>query len=264
MVIGGLWFWVAMAMSRTGWLAAPIVIGVTSWLLLRRGQVTKGTLVRVLGTAVLVVVVLIAGMLVVDTPFVGGDLDLQFAFRFSQGWDLLADITGLFEGSERFADRFNLSEERADVWPEYLAMFKANPWLGVGLSVGWQTNSIGQEPHNLFLELLAEIGVVGLIAFLGLVLSILRLGAGLVGTAALTAAFLPSITQTVLFEPIWWFAGALFIAGRGDGEGLRAPATRVMAKGSGPPPELLDNRPPPAGVEFGSPQKPGFEPPALD
>jgi hypothetical protein len=89
----------------------------------------------------------------------------------------------------------------------------------------------------LFLELLAETGVVGLIAFLGVVLSILRLGAGLVGTAALTAAFLPSITQTVLFEPIWWFAGALFIAGRGDGEGLRAPATRVMAKGSGPPPQ---------------------------
>jgi hypothetical protein len=28
-------------------------------------------------------------MFVADEPEVGGDLDLQFAFRLSQGWDLL-------------------------------------------------------------------------------------------------------------------------------------------------------------------------------
>jgi len=50
----------------------------------------------------------------------------------------------------------------------------------------------------LFLELLAETGVVGLIAFLGVVFSILRLGAGLVGTAALTAAFLKAVRLIML------------------------------------------------------------------
>ena len=32
-----------------------------------------------------------------------------------------------------FGDRFEPSEERADVWPEYWEMFKSNPILGVGL-----------------------------------------------------------------------------------------------------------------------------------
>ena len=92
-------------------------------------------------------------------------------------------------------------------------MFQENPWLGVGLGVGWQTNSIQQEPHNLVLELLAELGILGAVVFAALLAVVLRRGSGAVGFAALAAALLPFISQTVLFEPAWWFAAGILLSG---------------------------------------------------
>ncbi len=216
-VIGGLGFWVVMAFSRTGWLAFPIALTAASVLLIRRGNVSRRDIGARIGAMTLTLILLVAAVFAVDPEGVGGDLDLQFAFRLSQGWDLLADITGLFERSDStaFADRFDVSEQRADVWPEYLDMFKKHPILGVGLGVGWETETIRQEPHNLVLELLAETGLVGGVAFSILLGTILVLGSGVAGGVALLAAFLPAMTQTVLFEPTWWFAAAVFAAGVG-------------------------------------------------
>jgi hypothetical protein len=213
LVLGGLALWVVMAFSRTGWVALPIATGLVIWGM-HRSEVEWREPAKRMALAAVTCLLLLVGLFVADEPGVGGDLDLQFAFRLSQGWDLLSDLTGLFAGTEAFADRFQPSEERADVWPEYLDMFRANPILGVGLSVGWQTNSIGQEPHNLVLELLAEMGVVGLLAWLGVLVVILRSGEGPVMGAILAVTFLPAMTQTVLFEPTWWFASGLYLAGR--------------------------------------------------
>lgn len=215
-VVGGLAFAVIMGFSRTGWLAFLISIGL-GWLALGR-DVSWVALGKRWLAAFVTVVILLVGVSAVDVSGSGGDLDLQFAFRFSQGWDLLADLTGWFASSETFEDRFEPSEERADVWPEYIDMWQANPLLGVGLSVGWQTNSIGQEPHNLIIELLAETGLVGLAAFLGLLVTVIRQGRGAVGAVALATAFLPSITQTVLFEPAWWFAASWYLAAAPNSE----------------------------------------------
>ncbi|HSJ29478.1 MAG TPA: O-antigen ligase family protein [Acidimicrobiia bacterium] len=212
LVLGGLALWVVMAFSRTGWLALPLATGLVVWGL-RRVEVSWGEPLKRMGLAALVCLALLGGVFAVDRPEVGGDLDLQFAFRLSQGWDLLADLTGLFGSSESFADRFKPSEERADVWPEYVEMFKQNPIFGVGLSVGWQTNSIGQEPHNLALELLSETGIVGFLAWLTLLVVIIRTGEGPVMGPILAVTFLPAMTQTVLFEPTWWFAAGLYLAG---------------------------------------------------
>jgi hypothetical protein len=213
LVLGGLALWVVMAFSRTGWLALPLATGIVIWGLVREDVSWWEPAKRML-VAFITCLVLVGGMFSADQPGVGGDLDLQFAFRFSQGWDLLADLTGLFSSSEAFADRFQPSEERADVWPEYVDMFLANPIFGVGLSVGWQTNSIGQEPHNLFLELLAETGIVGFLAFCLLLFVIVRQGSGAVMGSVLAVTFLPAMTQTVIFEPTWWFAAGLYLAGR--------------------------------------------------
>jgi hypothetical protein len=126
----------------------------------------------------------------------------------------LSDLTGLFASSESFADRFEPSEERADVWPEYVEMFRENPIFGVGLSVGWQTNSIGQEPHNLVLELAGRDRRRRAAGLAGLLVMIVRTGEGPVMGAVLAVTFLPAMTQTVLFEPTWWFAAGLYLAGR--------------------------------------------------
>jgi hypothetical protein len=213
-VLGGLWLAVVMAFARTGWLSLVIAIISVGWILVRRGLLTARGLAVRLSTALAATVTLLVLLFAVDVADVGGDLDVQFAFRFQQGWDLLADLTGLFESSEAFEDVFEPSEQRADVWPEYWEMFQSDPITGVGLGVGWETNSVGQEPHSLWLELGAETGLIGIAAFILLLVTVLRTGAGLVGGAALLAAFLPSFTQTVLFEPTWWFAAGLFLGGK--------------------------------------------------
>ena len=213
-VLGSLWLAVVMAFARTGWLSLAIAIVFVGWFLVRRGLVTARGLAVRLSAALATTVVLLIVLFSFDVADVGGDLDVQFAFRFQQGWDLLADLTGLFESSEAFEDVFEPSEQRADVWPEYWEMFLSDPITGVGLGVGWETNSVGQEPHSLWLELGAETGLIGVAAFILLMVAILRSGAGLVGGMALLAAFLPSFTQTVLFEPTWWFAAGLFLGGK--------------------------------------------------
>lgn len=213
LILGGLALWIVMAFARTGWVALPLATVLVIWGL-HRSDVSWREPAKRMVLALVACIALVGWMFVADESEVGGDLDLQFAFRVSQGWDLLADLTGLFASSEAFEDRFQPSEERADVWPEYVEMFRENPILGVGLSVGWQTNSIGQEPHNLALELLAETGIVGMLAWLGLLVMIVRSGEGPVMGAVLAVTFLPAMTQTVLFEPTWWFAAGLYLAGK--------------------------------------------------
>lgn len=213
-VIGLLGFAVVMAFSRTGWLSLPLGLGVVAFSLVRSGWADWRWVAVRLGGALAVTVLVVTAMFLVDKPLVAGDIDLQFAFRLSQGWDLLADITGLFESSDAsFGDRFQPSEERADVWPEYVQMFQDHPIMGVGLGVGWLTNSILQEPHNLVLELLAETGLVGFLTFVGVLAVIAKSGAGRIAAALMIVTFLPSITQTVLFEPTWWFAAGLYLSG---------------------------------------------------
>lgn len=216
-VLGGLVFAGFMAFNRTGWLALPLALAVTLVAVVRRRLLTARQAARLAGSALAVAAVLVALIWSVDRPQVGGDLSFQLAFRLDQASDAVASLTGWFAADVDFAEAFSESEERADVWPEYLAMFRAHPLLGVGLGVGWETNSIGQEPHNLVIELLAETGLVGLAAFLGLLGTVLALGGGVAGGAALAAALLPSMTQTVLFEPTWWFAAALYLAGGAPG-----------------------------------------------
>jgi O-antigen ligase len=212
-VLGSLMFAVLMAFSRTGWLTMLIGVPGVIAILVHHQWAGKGFLVRRVGVGAMVAALLVTGIWAVDRPGIGGDVRTEFSFRLTQGWNVLASLTGLFERSERFADAFDMSEQRADVWPDYVRMFREHPITGVGLSVGWQTEQIGQEPHNLLLELLAETGLVGTTAFALLLVMVFRRGRGAAGYAALLMAFLPSMTQTVLFEPTWWFAAGLLIAG---------------------------------------------------
>ena len=79
--------------------------------------------------------------------------------------------------------------------------------------MGWETNSVGQEPHSLWLELAAETGLIGIAAFVLLMVAIITEWSRRWWEPS-WRAFLPSITQTVLFEPTWWFAAGLFLGGK--------------------------------------------------
>ena len=55
-------------------------------------------------------------------------------------------------------------------------------------------------------------------------------GGGLVGRVALTVALLPAAFLTVLFEPTWWFAAGILLAGGAGSARRRAPDPyRAMA-----------------------------------
>jgi O-antigen ligase len=84
-------------------------------------------------------------------------------------------------GEERFgAVRETSLRERFDVWAAGLQIFADHPWVGVGLGnfpliVGrYNPSYAGIYSHNTYLAVLAELGLVGLVLFLGLCLQIWR------------------------------------------------------------------------------------------
>ena len=103
-----------------------------------------------------------------------------------------------------------VNDSRGQVWPIYLDFIREHPIRGVGLGTGWAL--VIQEPHNIVLELLGEMGLVGLAGFTVLFVTILRSASNPLGRTALVVALSAAMTQTVLFEATWWFAAGLALA----------------------------------------------------
>ncbi len=212
-VIGSLGFGSFMTFSRTGWLGLAGGLGLAVWLT-ARDHGPRDPL-RLAGTASLVGLALLGLAFVADREGTGGDLDEQFSYRFDQGASL-----GVVEGSSDPFDTGVAAEPdyRSEVWPEYVELFEDDPLLGAGLGVGWATEGL-QEPHNLILELLGETGLIGFAGFALLLGVVIVAGGGTLGALALITAFLAAFTQTVLFEPTWWFAAGLLLGGTARRQG---------------------------------------------
>ncbi len=215
-VVGGLTFGVVAAFSRAAWLVLPVALLTTAVLLLLNRWARATELLRLLGVATLVALVLLALVWAVDPQGVGGDFPLQFAFRWQQGCDLLGSLSSWWVTDVEIGDAFNASEKRPEVWAWYLDAFLQSPMLGIGLGVG--RDLIAFEPHNLVVELLGESGFLGLLAFLVVLGVVIRQGMGVIGTVALLTAFMPFMTLTVFFEPTWWFAAGLLLGGKAEAQ----------------------------------------------
>jgi O-antigen ligase len=150
--------------------------------------------------------VLLAGVAAVDPQDLGGDVLYSLNYRTNY----LFDLTG---GDDFVDPSLIIQDNRRDVWGYYLGRFVDSPLRGIGLGTGWGTLGL-QEPHNLVIELLGETGLLGLAGFLLLAITVARNGGGTVGGTALLVALVPSMTQTVLFEPSLWMAAGLWLAGR--------------------------------------------------
>jgi hypothetical protein len=207
-VLGGLGLATTLTFSRTGWLGLGIAIVVSSVALLAEREASPAKLGRLLGISAVAGVLLLGGLWVADRRNVGGDIGTALAFRLEQNLSL-----GPGPAGDATSDPgLELIDYRGAVWPLYVDYFTEDPLRGAGLGVGWQTPGV-QEPHNLSLQLLGETGLVGMAGFLVLLSIVVWHGGGLVGGVALVVALSASITQTVLFEPTWWFAAGLFLAG---------------------------------------------------
>lgn len=151
-------------------------------------------------------------------------------------------IWALFWGFKRTAWETLMQDPRfSEVWPHALAVFKSAPILGVGLnsynpgvhSLGLEfvrESSFLQHPHNIYLQFLCEMGIVGLIillVFYGsyLMWSLDKMRHGLknsaknkawIMTACFWASFLGYMVTAISghdFFRTWWLGLALSILG---------------------------------------------------
>lgn len=220
-VLGGLGVAVLLTFSRTGWLGLGVAVVVTTVALLLEKEVSIRRLGRLLGLSALSGMILFGVLWLADPADVGGDIGDAVAFRLEQNLSLGPGPSG----DATTDPGLDLVDYRGQVWPRYVDFFEEDPLFGAGLGVGWQTPGL-QEPHNLTLQVLGETGLVGLVGFFALGAVVLWQGGGLVGSVALIVAFSASITQTVLFEPTWWFAAGLYLAGGRRAGTVRSGADR--------------------------------------
>lgn len=72
------------------------------------------------------------------------------------------------------------SQKRIGAWRTSLAIFKMNPIIGVGFKVPEYT--LSYDAHNTFIQILAEMGIVGFLAFLWFLWGVFRETASLLNT----------------------------------------------------------------------------------
>ena len=215
-VVGGLGAGTFMTMSRTGWLGFVVAVGAAALFVHFRDRIPWPSVLRLIGVAFAVGVLLVAAFWVADRPGVGTDLAEAVEYRLSQGASLGAPIDGFVE------EGIGLQDTRSVVWPRYVDAYQTHPISGIGLGVGWATPGM-QEPHNLGLQLLGETGLLGLFAFAAVAYVVVRWGGGTIGAVALVVVASTAMTQTVLFEPTLWFSGALYLGKAGvDSSNLRS------------------------------------------
>jgi hypothetical protein len=207
-VIGALGLGTFMTMSRTGWVGFVVGLAATALILALKDRVALRPIFLRLLAGGLVFVGLLGIVAAVDRNDVGSDLDQAIAFRLDQSFTLEAGDAGELGGTEGVVDA------RSVVWPQYVDAFQDNPLRGIGLGTGWATPDM-QEPHHLVLELLGETGLLGLGGFAVVLGVVIYYGKGTVGAIALTVALIAAVTQTVLFEPTWWFAAGLYLGWAG-------------------------------------------------
>ncbi len=203
-VLGGLVAATIMTYSRTGWLGLVIALSVV---LFHHRKGRRDLAVRNLGAALMVAAVLLGVLILTDRDGVGGEVVDSLRFRLTH----LVDLGPIEPGDHVEIDpSLGEGDNRAEVWAEYWGRFLDSPIRGIGLGTGWSETDL-QEPHNLWLQLLGETGIIGMLGFLALLASQRRRG-GPVAGSALTIVGVASVTQTVIFEPALWFALGLWLA----------------------------------------------------
>jgi O-antigen ligase len=198
-----------LTFSRTGWFGMTVgvvAILVSQW---RVGRARLKAAAKLLALATVAGSLFLGVVVATDPRGVGGDVLKSIEFRLAY----LGVLGQIDLGVEGVVDPdLVVPDNRLEVWGEYWKRFGESPVRGIGLGRGWGEHGL-QEPHNLWLELLAEMGLVGLLGFGVLLVSVGRWGDEAV-TSVLVVIGLATLSQTVLFEPVLWFALGLVVAAR--------------------------------------------------
>jgi putative inorganic carbon (HCO3(-)) transporter len=89
---------------------------------------------------------------------------------------LSARFTGLSETEPSFGPANNSLSWRLSYWTEVLSLARSNPVTGIGLSQTARLTEEEKQPHNDFLRAYVETGLIGLGAYVVLVISLVSVG----------------------------------------------------------------------------------------
>lgn len=163
-------------------------------------------------------------------------------------------------------DASNSLSWRVQYWDRSLDLFPESPVIGVGLGMVAARLPEGVPPHNDYIRVLVETGVVGEVAFIGLLVAMSTTAVRSVrhardgfergiatGYAGVVVAFgVLAITANVLTQvAVLWYLFALTAAGLGVARFGRSPRPRPAFDGPPPPPRPAPDggtSPPPVAV----------------
>lgn len=175
--------------SRSGivlWAVTVVYIGITR----DDGRFsTIGALTSIIFLC-LVTYLIVSGQLIelIINAGYGDSLNKDMANRLS------GNIFGQTDGS---------SEERRDLVANAIDAFISNPITGIGLGVFGSDDILGNSAHNMFLQLGAELGLMGLVTYCYLFAIPVILKSWFGFKFATLAMFVSLFSHTVLWEP--WF-----------------------------------------------------------
>ncbi|MEN8098252.1 MAG: O-antigen ligase family protein, partial [Chloroflexota bacterium] len=150
---------VRMSWSRGAWLGLAVAFTVMLLFLPRK---------KVVGLVILSLVILM-GIIAINSGLMPASIE-QRMLGFTEYFQF-EDVRGAHITPDRFAVL-----ERMAHWQAALSMANESPWIGVGTgnyAAAYPDHALMQWPyalghaHNLYLNLLAETGVLGLISYLG-------------------------------------------------------------------------------------------------
>jgi putative inorganic carbon (HCO3(-)) transporter len=89
---------------------------------------------------------------------------------------LSSRFTGLSESSPAFGPDNNSLTWRLDYWTEVLPLARSNPVTGIGIRMTERQTDEAKQPHNDFIRTYVETGLIGLSAYVALLISLVTLG----------------------------------------------------------------------------------------
>jgi putative inorganic carbon (HCO3(-)) transporter len=89
---------------------------------------------------------------------------------------LSSRFTGLTDSAPSFGPSNNSLTWRLEYWTEILPLVKSNPVTGIGLGMTARQTEEEKQPHNDFIRMFVETGIIGFAAYLVLLISLVTLG----------------------------------------------------------------------------------------
>lgn len=157
--------WAVLAIASTRWRPAAIAVAIASGVALRQTQSLTSQLALAAALSLAVLLLIVRGH-----PPARRRLLLS-----AVGCVALAVAIGVAIRSQDVLRVLNKTASvgaRIDIWRKVLGAVRSRPWLGAGYGAFWRgtagpvpTTNPGMHAHNGFLDLTAELGVLGLALF---------------------------------------------------------------------------------------------------